>query len=271
VGLLEKTGDQYQNTKESATYLVKGEPGYFGEAFTYLTDLGSLFAQVDTAMLSDESVSHEQDFQSAEDEAAYWRHYMLAMDQWGGGRQQDLLLENTDLNGKKKLLDVGGGSGVYTIAFCQKYPELMAILFDQEKALPLARSRIESRGLSRQISTVAGDYYADPFGSDYDAVLFSGILIQEPVEGQLQLLRKAYESMNSGGLVMVQDILKIGSYTETSPKIALESLIASVFFGGAGGVVSGDETAELLTKAGFTSPSLIPLPGIYSLVTALKQ
>ncbi len=270
IGLLEQVGDEYQNAEVSASYLVKGEPNYFGEAFTYLASLGSLFDQVDTAMLSGKEVSHEEEFQSEDDEAAYWRHYMLAMNQWGGGVQQQLLLENADLAGKKKMLDVGAGSGVYTVAFCRRYPDLSGVLFDQEKALPVARSIIETEGLSKQISTLAGDYYVDPFGDDYDAVLFSGVLIQEPIDGQLRLLKKAYESMNSGGLIIVQDVLKVGRYTETIPKIALESLVASVFYGGAGGVVSGDDTAGILKSAGFTSMRQIPLPGVYSMVTAVK-
>lgn len=76
VGLLEKVGNEYQNTEESDTYLVKGEFKYFGDALTYLADLGPLFAQVASAMTSGEPMSHEQEFQSEEEEAAYWRHYM---------------------------------------------------------------------------------------------------------------------------------------------------------------------------------------------------
>ncbi len=269
-GLLEKIGDDYQNTEESAKYLVKGQPGYFGDAFTYLADLGSLFHQVDTAMLAGDEVSHEREFESAKDETAYWNHYMLAMDQWGGEMQRKLLLENVDLSDKSSLLDVGCGSGVYSMALLQEYPNLKGALFDQEKALPLALSRLSARGLTERTSTLAGDYYSDPFGRGYDVVLFSGVLIQEPPEGQVRLLKKAYESMDSGGIVIVQDVLRIGPYTATSPKIALESLVATVFYGGSGGVVSGDETEEFLTAAGFISPRQIPLPGVYSMVTAVK-
>jgi predicted O-methyltransferase YrrM len=270
-GLLEKVGpDEFQNTKESAKYLVKGAPNYYGDAFTYLASLGPLFDKVDTAMLPGHETTHEEKVQTPEEEAAYWTGYMLAMEQWGGGMQEDMLLENVDLSGRKKWLDVGCGSGVYTFAVCRKYPNLKGVLFDQEKALPLAKSRIKSLGMSDRISTIAGNYYEDDFGSGYDVVLFSGVLIQESPEGQKKLMKKAFDAMAPGGIIIVQDILQIGPYTETSPKIALESLVAAVFYGGTGGVVSGDDTEEFLKSAGFTKTKQIPLPGVYSLVTAIK-
>ena len=270
IGLLEKTGNEYQNTRESDTYLVKGEPLYYGDSFTYMTGLWPLLDTLDTAVLTGEAVSHEHEFESEEEEEAYWRHYMLAMHQWGTTGQQQLLVQNTNLMGKSRLLDVAGGSGVYSMAFCREYPELTAVLFDQEKALRVATSLIEAEGMSSRISTVAGNYYTDPFGTDYDVVLFSGALCQESPEVQRRLMRKAYESMTSGGLVIVQDIMKIGPYTETSPLTAIQSFVISIAYGGQGGVYTGDDAVELLTSTGFVSPAQIPLPGIFSLVTALK-
>lgn len=269
-GLLEKIGEEFQNTEESAKYLVKSSPAYYGEAFTYLSSLGDLFHQIDTAMLSGEEMSHEDEFATEEDEAAYWKHYMLAMDQWGGRMQEDILLDNTDLTGRKKLIDIGCGSGVYTRALCGRYPDLKGVLFDQEKALPLALSMVKEAGMSDQISSVAGNYYEDPFGSGYDVALYSGVLIQEPSEGQIKLLKKTFDALESGGMVIIQDILRIGPYTETTPKIALESLVAAVFYGGSGGVVSGDDTVDFLTEAGFVDTKQIPTTGVYSLVTGLK-
>ena len=50
-GLLEKVGaDEFRNSPESARYLVKGAPHYYGDAFTYLASLG----EPDAALLAEE-------------------------------------------------------------------------------------------------------------------------------------------------------------------------------------------------------------------------
>ena len=270
IGLLEKAGDEYRNSKESGTYLVKGKPRYYGDLFTYWTGQWALWDQLDSGVRTGTPIAHEPEFNSEEEEAAYWRHYMMAMHQWGASGQQAQLLQSTDLTGKRKLLDVAGGSGVYTIAFCQKYPELEGVVFDQEKALPIARSLVEAQGLSQRISTIAGNFHTDSFGTGYDVVLISGVLLLESLEVCRLVCRKSYESMASGGLIMIQDDMIMGPYTETTACPALSSLMGAVMYGGEGESQSGDEMAETLTEAGFISPKQIPLPGIFSLVTAVK-
>ena len=271
IGLLEKTGDQYQNTHESDTYLVKGEPLYYGDSFTYQTGLWPLLDSLDTAVLTGEAISHEHESESEEEKAAYWRHYMMAMHQWGLTGHQQMLVKNTDLTGRRRMLDVAAGSGVYSMAFCREYPELTSVMFDQEKALPLAKSLIEAEGMSSRISTLAGDYYTDSLGSGYDVVLFSGVLCQESIEWQRKLMRQAYEGMDSGGLVIVHDVMKMAPYnTETSPLTAIMSFIISIAYGRSAGVGTGDDTVESLTSVGFITPVQTPLPGVFSLITALK-
>ena len=270
LGLLEIIGDEYQNTKESDTYLVKGQPRYYGDLFTYWVDQWPLLNRLDSGVLTGTPIAHEIPAKSKVEEAKYWRHYMMAMHQWGASHQQDFLLQNTNLKGKKKLLDVGGGSGVYSIAFVKKYVDLTVVLFDQEKALPFTKSFIEAEGLSQRISTVAGDFHTDPFGTGYDAVLISGVLMLESLDVCRHLFRKSYESLESGGLIIVQDSMRMGPYTKTTPFPALNSLTVAVLYGGEGEAHSGDEMEDGLTSVGFISPKQILLPGKSSLVTAQK-
>ncbi len=101
-------------------------------------------------------------------------------------------------------------------------------------------------------------------------MLISGVLQLESLEVCRNLFRKSYESMVSGGLIILQETMIIGPYTETTPHLALSRLAVAIMYGGEGGGHSGDEMAEGLTSVGFTSPKQIPLPGIFSLVIALK-
>ena len=270
VGLLEKIGDEYRNTKESDTYLVKGDPRYYGDLHLIWAMQWPLWDQVDSAILKGTDIPYEPEFKSEQEKEEFWHAYMIFMQEWGASHQPPFLLNNIDLTGKKKLLDIAGGSGIYTIAFCQKYPDLTAVIFDQERALAFARSQIEAQGLSQRISTLGGDFNVDPFGTDYDVVLISGILCLNSLETSRLVFRKAYESMVSGGLIIVQDIMRIGPYTETTPYMAVISVLCALFYGGGGEIHSGHEMAEGLMSVGFTSPEQIPLPGMYSLVTALK-
>ena len=83
IALLEKVDDAYRNSEESDTYLVKGEPRYYGDLFTYWTAQWPLWDQLDSGVRTGTPLAYEPAFESEEDEAAYWRHYMMAMHQWG--------------------------------------------------------------------------------------------------------------------------------------------------------------------------------------------
>ncbi|MEE9325611.1 MAG: methyltransferase dimerization domain-containing protein [Dehalococcoidia bacterium] len=268
IGLLNKTGDQYQNASVSDTYLVEGEPRYMAEWVLFRTDAWTLWELLHVAVLTGDRIHHE--LEARQDLAGHWHSYMMSMHQLALSGQQDVLVENVDLRGKRRLLDVAAGAASYSMAFCRAYPDLTAVVFDQEKALPLARSLIEAEGLSQRISTLAGDWLATSYGSGYDAVLFSGCLCQEPLEVCRKLIKKAYDSMISGGLIIVQDLLIMGPHTETHSGTALWSLAVRIFFGGRGGCHNADDMAKVFTSVGFTSPKQILLEGLHSVVTAVK-
>ena len=80
----------------------------------------------------------------------------------------------------------------------------------------MANSLIETQGLSQRISLVAGDFLTDPFGTEYDVVLVSGVLNLESPQVCRLVCRKSYESMVSGGLIIIQDDMIMGPYTETT-------------------------------------------------------
>jgi SAM-dependent methyltransferase/predicted transcriptional regulator len=107
--------------------------------------------------------------------------------------------------GCRKLLDIGGGSGTYTIAFLRKYPDMTAILFDLKEVIEMARERISSEGLPDRTELIAGDFYMDELPGGCDLALLSAIIHQNSREQNVELFKKAYRALVPGGIILVRD------------------------------------------------------------------
>src|SRR5258707_379699 len=97
-----------------------------------------------------------------------------AMDHEASGRRLTLALagrarivapalaKNLPLPGARKLLDVGGGTGLYSIALLRVNPTLRAVIWDRPEVLKVAREMAETHGVVDRIDFTPGDMFADP-------------------------------------------------------------------------------------------------------------
>jgi hypothetical protein len=61
------------------------------------------------------------------------------------------------------VLDMGGATGTWTLAWLKAQPQARAILFDLPPVIPMARTRIEAAGMGDRVELIPGDFYTDPF------------------------------------------------------------------------------------------------------------
>ncbi|MBC8379849.1 MAG: hypothetical protein H8E62_11835 [Planctomycetes bacterium] len=163
-----------------------------------------------------------------------------------GGRGQ-IFINHIDLTGRKKLFDVGGGPGLYSILACQKYPELTATVFDLPETIAIARQFIEQENLSDRISVCEGSWDTDSFGGGNDVVLFSNVL-HGPTSDALQKLQKAFESLAPGGMVAIQEFALNDAHT--GPLIpALFNVMV--------GAYAKNELMDLLEQVGYTDAKVV--------------
>lgn len=171
----------------------------------------------------------------------------------------------------RRLLDVGGGHGLYGIKLCRRHPRLQATVFDLPQALDLARETIAAERMGDRVSVQAGDFWQDDLGRDYDAALLFNIVHGSRPDANLELLHKVAASLKQGGRVVILDQMKGRLFGATSKAVAaLNGLILFNFAGGK--TYAYGEIAGWLRSAGFASPrriDLLRLPGS-SLVTATK-
>jgi hypothetical protein len=109
------------------------------------------------------------------------------------------------LGGAKRLLDIGGGSGVYACALAANAPQLEAIVMEQAPVDAIAREKIAQRGLAARVRVETGDMFSDPWPADCDLHLFSNVMHDWGKAEVLALLHRSRETLASGGRVLVHE------------------------------------------------------------------
>ena len=97
------------------------------------------------------------------------------------------------------LLDVGGGSGIYSVAILQQNPQLRAIVWDRVEVLKVASEFGQTYGVADRLELRAGDMFADPVPGDCDVVLLSNILHDWDVPECRTLLNRCADALPTGG------------------------------------------------------------------------
>jgi SAM-dependent methyltransferase len=105
------------------------------------------------------------------------------------------------------LLDIGGASGTWTIAFLRACPSARATLFDLPHVIPLARRRLAAAGLAKRVKLVAGDFAHDALPSGADLAWVSAIVHQNSRAQNRALFRKVFRALAPGGRIAIRDIL----------------------------------------------------------------
>ena len=170
-----------------------------------------------------------------------------------------------------RLLDVGGGHGLYSIAFCRRSPQLTATVFDLAPALEPARDMVAAANVADRVTLQPGDFWKDELGNGYDVALLFNIVHGILPDKNVELLRKVAVALNPNGLVVILDQLTGRVFGATARAFA--ALMGLNLFNLAGGqTYAFEEIAGWLTAAGFTNlrcHRLHKLPG-NSLVLGTK-
>ena len=210
LGLLARRGARYRNAPISARYLVESSPQYYGDFFLMMDRrLYDAYRRLGPALRENRPVTADPSigdvFRTMARDPETTRLFTMGMDS-AGRYWAECLAKSIDLSRRRLLLDIGGGSGVYSIALAKRYRRLRAIVFDLPGVLAVARERIRGAGLEGRVSTAAGDFFADPWPMGADAILFSAVLHDWSPEVSQALLKKAAGALPRGGIVIVREV-----------------------------------------------------------------
>ena len=149
----------------------------------------------------------------------------------------------------KKVLDLGGGHGLYAIAFTRVNPNLKAYVFDFPYVIENVAKHIVSN--VEKVDFIAGDFTKDNIGSGYDIVFTSDFLYPHgnTKEQMKNNLNKIHLSLNDGGLIVSKHGHIDALYKDATA--AHYDLLFSIV-GGADWRYSTGEFCEILKDSGFS-------------------
>jgi hypothetical protein len=155
----------------------------------------------------------------------------------------------------RTLLDVAGGTGIYSIALLQKHPGLRAIVFDRPQVLKVTAEFAAQYGVADRLDCRPGDMFADPLPEGCDVVLLSNVLHDWDVPECRQLVRRCADALPAGGELWIHDVFLNDELDGPLP-IALYS--AALFTLTEGRAYSTAEYRGWLAEAGLTCGSVTP-------------
>jgi predicted O-methyltransferase YrrM len=203
LGLLVKRGDLYANTPLAARFLAEGSPDDARDALKHNLSLWRRWSTLTEAVRAGHAVGVQEMATRGDD----WTVPFIAAMHRGAAQRAPLVVQAVGARDVRRMLDVGGGSGAFSIAFARANPELRAEILDLPTVLPIAQSHVREAGLADRVTTRAGDIRTGDLGSGYDLVLLSSICHMLGPDENRDLLSRAARALAPGGRVVVSDFV----------------------------------------------------------------
>lgn len=183
------------NAPDVERFLVEGSPRYAGPWMLFTKprwdDWGKL-----SEKLKSKTVDRLGKYGEFTVERAREYHkatYSIGM---GAGRR---FARQVDMSGRKRLMDLGGGSGAYSIVATGAYEGLKAVVLDLPAVVVVAREVIAENGASERVAAEACDFTADPFPTDCDVAVMASNLPIYSREIIADVVKKTFDALLPGG------------------------------------------------------------------------
>jgi predicted O-methyltransferase YrrM len=256
--LLERSGETLRLSAVGREHLVASSPWFMGPYFPKVTDRPIARDLLDVLRTGQParfaSRKDEPDWHRAMEGEKFADEFLAAMDVRGRITGQ-ALAANVPFDRHSRLLDVGGGSGIFACAVAARVPDLRATVLEKPPVDRISRRRIEAWGLQSRVDVIARDMLTEPLPEGYDVHLFSNVLHDWDTDIVRQLLEASARSLPRGGAIVIHDAFLNAGKTGPLEIAAYSVLLMHVT---QGRCYSTAEMEGWLRAAGFDGPAVYP-------------
>jgi hypothetical protein len=275
LGYLAPRRGRYHITDAARQHLLPSSPLYWGGVWASMRNDNSLCERLQEALTTpdpadeipeghgDRSADEWASGHISAEAAASMTRYMHSH-----SAAAAIAVAQSDVFGSaRRLLDVGGCSGVFSIALAERHPGLTCTIMDLPAVCAITPDYVKARALDDRIGTHPADMFRDPWPLGYDAVFFSNVFHDWRPATCLGLARRAFAALPSGGTINLHEMLLSDDGAGPRTAAAFSVLMA---LGTQGQQFTLGQLESLLTEAGFADIECHSTSPVYSLVRGRK-
>ncbi|WP_218024398.1 class I SAM-dependent methyltransferase [Nocardia lijiangensis] len=265
LGLVELRDGRYRNTAEAAAFLVDGKPTCLSRFATLkLTQMGTLATLPDVVRAGGPMANPAVEVA----DNPHWAEVVPAI----AAQSVPVATVAADLlqlagAGEISILDVGGGSGIYSAIWLERNPAARSTQLDWAPVNAIADRLLAERGVADRFTCIDGDFHTTDFGTDvYDVAVYSHIAHQEGPEDNVAIFAKLRAALKPGGTLVICDF--VVDDDRSGPPSALMFGAEMLLKSQQGGTWRRADYHTWLGKAGFDDVAFHPTPSPATLVFA---
>lgn len=194
-GLVENDGGKLKNAGDVQRFLVEGEPGYMGPWITFTkpqwNEWGRLAEHLRVPKLR--TMGSIGDFTVEKARQYHQATYSIGM---GAGRR---FVRQVDLSKKKRIMDIGGGSGAYCIQAAKQHAHIRGVVLDLPPVVVVTREFLAENGVADRITAEPCNFVTDPFPTDCDVAIMASNLPMYSRAVIASVIKKTYDALLPGG------------------------------------------------------------------------
>ncbi len=262
--LVAKRDGVFHNAPVAARHFTADSPQNARPGLLHTAGLWKTWSTLTECVRAGKGVTHPELAERSSD----WTQAFIAAMHRNAAQRAAPLVAAVGAQGVRRMLDVGGGSGAYSIAFAAANPELQAYILDLATVTPLAQRHIEQAGVASRVHARVGDLRTDHLGEGYDLVLVSAVCHMLDEKENAHLIGRCYDALAPGGRLAIQEFLldpdKCGP--QSAALFSLNMLVGTR----AGASYSEPEYTEWMRAAGFTAIHRVRMPGPAGLMIGMR-
>lgn len=218
---LRRRGGRYRNGRQVRRWLGSGALVDLRASLLFFDDLWHVMSGLTAAMRTGGPGNLHYDGRPPE----FWEHYLRGLAAFVPLVSGEIARRVRLPEGATRLLDVGGGHGMYAAGFLRRHRGLRAEVLDLPEACAVGRAIVGEAGLAERFGFREADARHSDWGEGYDAVLLFNLVHNLTPDEAADAFSRACAALRPGGVAAVLDSEYVGGGGDVSITAGLNEMM----------------------------------------------